>query len=160
MTSRDPEERPTALEVATRARSLDAGPGEPEVTALSVDRAGVGDASVPPRPPLPPTPGAPSPESAPAATLILPTERVADVSTGGGIVAEGGEADLERADARPRRRVILVVGALLLVAAIVAIVVALLWNANAPTEPEQPDLPQIGEPIDSHLRDLLDAVTP
>lgn len=164
MTTRDPERRPTALEVAARARALDAAPGEPDITALSVDPRGA-DTSVPPRPPLPAAPtapeGLPSPLS-PSATLIMPTEQLTDASlASSGSVPDSGGSEPERADSRPRRRSVLVAGgAVLLVAVIAAIIVGLVWNANAPADPVQPDLPQIGEPIDTHLRDLLDAVTP
>lgn len=157
MTSREPEGRPTALEVATRARSLDAAPVEPEVTALSVDPRGA-DASVPPRPPLPAAPGAPPSPISSTATLIMPTD--ASVATSGATPGRGG-SEPERAAPRLRRRgVMSAAGALLVLAVIAAIIVGLLWNANAPTDPVQPELPQIGEPIDTHLRDLLDAVTP
>lgn len=167
MTSREPEGRPTALEVATRARSLDAAPGVPDVTALSVDPRGV-DSSVPPRPPLPSAPYAPAmPKGihsslSPSATLILPTEQATDATfVTSGSAPEGGGSESELAHSRPRRRgVLLAVGAVLLVAVIAAIIVGLLSNANAPSESVQPELPQIGEPIDTHLRDLLDAVTP
>ena len=92
----------------------------------------------------------------------MPTEQLTDASlASSGSVPDSGGSAPERADSRPRRRSVLVAGgAVLLVAVIAAIIVGLVWNANAPAEPVQPDLPQIGEPIDTHLRDLLDAVTP
>ena len=61
--------------------------------------------------------------------------------------------------ARRRRTVTVWVGAS--VALVVAIVLGIaVWTSNPPTDADQPDLPQVGEPLDAHLQDLLEAVTP
>ncbi len=159
MTARDPEQRPTALEVATRARLLDVEPSDPGVTALAVDVVSekeAGEASVA---------SASSISSvgsvSPAPTLMLPTEALTDVSPAPhepAPIGTGGDAGRTSSPARSRRARL---GLLALVALLVAGVLAVvLWNANLPSGPAQPDLPQVGEPLDTHLQDLLDEVTP
>ncbi len=156
MTARDPEQRPTALEVATRARSLDTAPSDPAVTALAVDEGGGGDAaeaSVAPASSMDLVP--------PAPTAMLPTEALTDVSAPPhepAPVDTRGNAGRNSSPARSRR---VRLGLLALVALLVAgVLAAVLWTANLPSEPAQPDLPQVGEPLDTHLQDLLDEVTP
>ena len=162
MTARDPEQRPTALEVASRARSLDVAPSDPAVTALAVDTGGGADggaASVASVAPVSSVSmrGAVSP----APTLMLPTEPLTDVSTAPHEAAPTGtRAEARKPTSRTRSRRVrlwLMVLVALLVAGVLAVV---LWNANLPSEPAQPDLPQVGEPLDTHLQDLLDEVTP
>lgn len=156
MTARDPEQRPTALEVATRARLLDVEPSDPAVTALAGDPGGGADggaASVAPVSSVSMR-GAVSP----APTLMLPTEPLTDVSTAPHEAAPlGTRAEAGQASSPTRVRLWLLVLVALVVAGVLAVA---LWNANLPSEPAQPDLPQVGEPLDTHLQDLLDEVTP
>lgn len=156
MTARDPEQRPTALDVATRARLLDVAPSDPAVTAFAVDPGDAADGGAASVAPVS-SKGAVSP----APTLMLPTEALTDVPPVPlevaplGTRAEAGQAS---SPTRSRRvRLWLMVLVALLVAGVLAVV---LWNANLPSEPAQPDLPQVGEPLDTHLQDLLDEVTP
>lgn len=149
MTARDPDLRPTALEVAARARSLESvaggsqAPVEASVTAFSG---------------IPESEGAREStrnELAPAPTLILPTEPSADASAAS-VESVTAQDDVSRP--RPRRVwLVAVVLVALLVAGVLAVVI---WNANQPAESERPDLPQVGEPLDTHLQNLLDEVTP
>lgn len=159
MTARDPERRPTALEVATRARSLDTPPSDPAVTEFVVgpgaasDDAGGAAASVATVAEMDAVP--------PAPTLMLPTEALSDTPTAPHEPASvGGDVDARQtsplARSRRLRFGLLGLGALL-AAAVLAVVV---WTANLPSEPTQPDLPELGEPLDTHLQDLLDEVTP
>ena len=51
--------------------------------------------------------------------------------------------------------------ALTSVALVVAVVLGIsIWTSTLPTDAEQPDLPQTGEPLDTRLQELLEAVTP
>jgi hypothetical protein len=46
-------------------------------------------------------------------------------------------------------------------AVVAAVVVAVVvWTGAASTPPAPPELPQVQEPLDSHLQQLLDEVTP
>ncbi|WP_100814162.1 serine/threonine-protein kinase [Microbacterium lacus] len=153
MTARDPEQRPTALEVASRARSLDVAPSDPAVTALAVDTGGGADGGAASVAPVS-SKGAVSP----APTLMLPTEALTDVPPVPPEVAPlGTRAEAGQASSPTRVRLWLLVLVALVVAGVLAVA---LWNANLPSEPAQPDLPQVGEPLDTHLQDLLDEVTP
>jgi serine/threonine protein kinase len=159
MTARDPEARPTAIEVAARARSLDGAPAAPVASVDPADPvvtafAGVSDDAF--------VPGPLSRDAvAPTPTLILPAELPSHVPTAPHTAAPNvsGEAAEVRASRRGPRGVRVVVAAFvaLLAAGVLAVVV---WTANQPAEVQQPDLPQVGEPLDTHLRELLDEVTP
>lgn len=151
MTARDPDQRPTALQVAARARSLDSAPADPAVTAY-VGSAGVTSA----RPTIQDAP-------TPAPTLILSADASTDVPTvptaphATAAVSDGAaEGDRSRARSRLVRRGVVAL-TVLLIAGIIAVVV---WTATQPPEPQQPDLPTVGEPLDTHLGELLDEVTP
>lgn len=149
MTTLDPEQRPTALEVAARVRMVGSAADDaattaaaPALTAIesrtsdrrAAQSLGADDSSA--------TKVLPA-----AATAVTQTETQATGATGGPSVA------------RRRRTVTIWVGAA--VALAVAIVLGILvWTSNPPTDADQPDLPQIGEPLDTHLQDLLEAVTP
>ena len=58
-----------------------------------------------------------------------------------------------------RRRLAIIVGAIAV--AVVAVVVAVVvWAGAASTPPPQPELPQLEEPLGTHLQELMDEVTP
>ena len=159
MTARDPELRPTALEVAMRSRALEAAASEPDVTVLGpthgdarAEVAERGASYATETRPFPMTPsGATSggtPGTTPSATA--PTIATAPLAAPGDFGADDGRRPV-------RRRIFLTAGALAL--AVIAAIV--LWTLNpAPEQPAPPDLPQVGEPLDSHLGDLLETVTP
>ena len=154
MTSIDPGDRPTALDVATRGRALDAGDAEPDETGMMTAEAAVAGSVVSREtvdatrvlPPLPPPPTAPT-------TVIR--------DPGSAEPAEAAKDRPARATAKPgarRRLTAIIAGAALAVAAIVVAVIV--WNgiASAPAAP--PDLPQVEEPLGTHLQDLMDEVSP
>ena len=94
-------------------------------------------------PPLPPPPTAP--------TMVI-----RDTAP-----AEDAKDQPARTPAKPgarRRLTAIIAGAALAVAAVVVAVIV--WNgiASAPAAP--PDLPQVEEPLGTHLHDLMDEVSP
>jgi hypothetical protein len=73
-------------------------------------------------------------------------------------VASGSAARGSTANSRRRGILILIaIGAALVLAA--AIVIGITLTVNGAADPA-PSLPQVGEPLDSHLQDLLDEVSP
>ncbi|HWI30505.1 MAG TPA: protein kinase [Microbacterium sp.] len=152
MTALDPDDRPSALEVASRGQAIDESLPEPEVTRLHETTRDAGAAPV---------------ESVDPKTRLLPhhteeTSVLVDASPSPDIVHRADEtrADEPRAGRPPtKHRRWWVIGAALVV--IAAVVVALtLWNAAANEPPAPPTLPQVDEPLNTHLDDLLEQVTP
>ena len=149
MTTLDPEQRPTALEVAARVRMVGSAADDaattvaaPALTAIE-SRTGDGRAAQ----------SLSADDS--SATKVLP----AATATATRAETQAAGATSGASVARRRRTVTIWVGAS--VALAVAIVLGILvWTSNPPTDADQPDLPQIGEPLDTHLQDLLEAVTP
>jgi serine/threonine protein kinase len=149
MTSLDPEERPSALDVAARGRELEyddvpADMTSPVVTADTVRRNAWTDGFAR---------SGPSPHLT-AATALLP--RAADPAP-----------PVEQSEAAPsaprgpwrhgRVWAALAAAAAVVAAATVSVVV---WAGAPATSPEPPQLPQLQEPLDAHLQQLLDEVTP
>jgi len=144
MTARDPEQRPTALDVVVRAAGV-AAPQFSDVTgAMTLTSETIapavrheGDA------PTAVLADAGATEVMPSADeTALPTEP-ADIS--GGTVFHRWN----------RWQVIITVAALLVVAVIVAVLVSTLGASS--TQPE-PTLAPVGDPLGTHLQQLLDAV--
>jgi serine/threonine protein kinase len=160
MTAIDPADRPTALEVSVRGRVLDSEAVDPEPTrAVSADADPVRTMAAAPGPP----------ES--GAADADPTDRtkvLAAASTDATLVLRA--ADAPPVPASPRsseatpaksasRRLGAIVGAIVLAAA--AIVVAIVvWGGTASSPTPPPDLPQVEEPLGTHLQELMDEVSP
>ena len=142
MTAREPAERPTALEVATRGRALDAGSTDPDVTGLATA-----------------SPQAPSTSATrllPASSGTAPTTILAGATPD----PPASQASDPTSDALPRRRrlgAIVATSVLLLAGVVLAIV---LWGGTADAPPAPPELPQLEEPLGTHLRELMDEVSP
>ncbi|WP_314508423.1 serine/threonine-protein kinase [uncultured Microbacterium sp.] len=154
MTAINPADRPTALEVSVRGRVLDSSADEAELTQAMTAGADSG-LVVPPKPPPP----------AAADLLAEPTKVLAPASADATLVlgsreAGGPASPAERLTVSPaRRRWAVIAGgiALVLAAVVVAVVV---WNGSGSTPTAPPDLPQVEEPLGTHLQDLMDEVTP
>jgi hypothetical protein len=154
MTAREPADRPTALEVALAARSIeldDRGPA----TAGPADSALLGRGLRPAeatavlpvvRPPSVEATPAPAPSPAPGRAR----GRTSPQASGG---ADGSDAPASRAASRRRTATVVVVALLLVVAA------ALLVRLVAPGADAPPTLPEVEEPLGTHLDDLLQSVT-
>lgn len=147
MTASAPEDRPNALEVALAAADLrDARTATGETTAILEAETTAATEVLDPAPGgsipvLPAHPGPPPP-----------------IPGVGESVASGSAARGSTANSRRRGIVILIaIGAALVLAA--AIVIGMTLTVNGAADPA-PSLPQVGEPLDSHLRDLLDEVSP
>jgi len=155
MTAIDPADRPTALEVSVRGRVLDSGADEAELTEAMTAGAGSG-LVVPPKPP---------PPAAAADLLAPPTKVLAPASADATLVLGSREADgpaspAERPTVSPaRRRWAVIAGGIALVLAAVVVAV-FVWNGSGSTPTAPPDLPQVEEPLGTHLQDLMDEVTP
>lgn len=161
MTSLDPADRPTALEVASRGRQLDAEDEAPDVTGLFSEATGDADdgatavgAAVAPQGTGRPT----------AATALLPPVDESLPARAAEPAVEPGDRSSSRnalrrtaASRRGRLWTLLGVGVAVIAALTVAAVV---WLGAASTPPAPPELPQLEEPLDSHLQELLDEVTP
>jgi serine/threonine protein kinase len=166
MTAIDPADRPTALEVSVRGRVLDSGDTDAELTQAFVADAGHA-VVVPPKPPLPTSDPAPEP------TKVLAHDSTdASGATGAGHTTDAttvlpspapdvpaSTRDDHAVTTRPRRRLAIIVGGIALALAAV-VVAALVWAGAASTPAPQPELPQMEEPLGTHLQDLLDEVTP
>ena len=173
MTTTDPDQRPTAIGVAARLRLAGTAPdGDPGTTAaalpVTADESNVGGApfargfagdgttatkvlATEPTGPMEPTgPVEPTGPTHPAIP-VHPAAR-----------AEGLRSRTDRgSDAAARRRWTPMTWALTSVALVVAVVLGIsIWTSTLPTDAEQPDLPQTGEPLDTRLQELLEAVTP
>jgi len=181
MTSIDPHDRPTALDVAMRGRELDAG-AEPDPTGLlpagatsavdadaSAEAAAVTSETADVTRVLPEL-GAPPPlparaPTAPTTVIAGPTSgATSDVAPARDAAAPPARRD--RADrgatkspARRRLPAILAAAAAAVAALVVAIVV---WTgvANNNTPAPAPELPAVEEPLGTHLDDLMDEVSP
>ncbi|MCR2763907.1 serine/threonine protein kinase [Microbacterium sp. zg.B48] len=163
MTALDPTARPTALEVATRGRALDAATGEPDITALD---AGTGEpditalvAASPAEPAavgllrtrvLVPQPSASPPLGQTAPTTALPGSHSARERI--------GSDDQSGAPSPVRRRLPLLISVSTILVA--AVVLALfLWSGVLDAPAPAPDLPRLEEPLGTHLRDLMNEVS-
>jgi hypothetical protein len=158
MTAIEPQERPTALEVSARGQDLDVGVAGPATTGLvspnetdshtaarpAGDRTKV-LASPPPIPPLPQS------VSSTAPTALLGGAGMSAPSTG----AAPRAAD--RPSHRRRWAILLAAAGVVLVALVVSV---MLWNGLADAPPPTPELPQLEEPLGTHLRELLEEVSP
>ncbi len=158
MTAIEPRERPPALEVSARGRELDVGVAEPATTGLvspsetdsrtaersAEDRTKV-LAAPPPMPPLPQS------ESSTAPTALL---------AGAGTTAPTTDAaprDPDRPSRRRRWAILLAAAGVVLVALVISVT---LWSGLASAPPPAPELPQLEEPLGTHLRELLEEVSP
>jgi serine/threonine protein kinase len=162
MTSIDPADRPTALEVSVRGRVLDSEAVDPEPTrAVAADADPVRTMAVVPSPPEPGAADADPTErtkvlaAAPTdATLVLGATDAPPVSAS----PRSSEATPAKSASR-RRRLVAIVGAIVLAAT--AIVVAIVvWGGAGSSPTPVPDLPQVEEPLGTHLRELMDEVSP
>jgi serine/threonine protein kinase len=159
MTAIDPHDRPTALEVSQRGRALDLDSADPGTTGLlspgpartAAPEPPAADATklLPAPPPVPPLPpGVPvAPATAPTALLAGPVPAPTDSGPPG--------------RGRPRNRrvwaIVLAIAATLLVAVVAGLT---LWSGMAAAPAPLPELPQLEEPLGTHLRDLLEEVSP
>jgi serine/threonine protein kinase len=139
MTRIEPQGRPTADDVATAARRIAANPDAAPVTGTTL-----------PLPVLPPMPDLTHTVVAPAPSPA-PTGAAADLSDAGVTVP-----------AEPRRRarrVALIAGIVALLIAAVAIAVPLISSGGAASEPS-PTFPTLPDPINTHIDELWNEVTP
>jgi tRNA A-37 threonylcarbamoyl transferase component Bud32 len=186
MTATDPAARPTALEVAVAARDL--GPLPDQATdpvtatmAMSAGSASTTDAATPATAmtaaPTATTErfdaGAPTATTerfdtqGPAVdpTLVLPTRSRADEGLSATTVLDNSPRSTRRVDERARRaaaerrsrtiRVWVLLGVILLVAA-----AALVWFLVSSAQPAVPALPELPDPLSTHLDELMREVTP
>jgi hypothetical protein len=77
-------------------------------------------------------------------------------------MAEASPRASDNLSAKPaprRRRLGVIVGAIVL--ALAAVVVAVVvWGGVTSSTPISPELPQVDEPLNTHLQDLMDEVSP
>lgn len=158
MTARDPEARPTALEVARAARELDSAvveSADPDATVAS-PIAGRGAA----RRAQPPAQIAD--ETAATKVFGVETGAASPMSTAIPPPPSAPVSDqADQPDSRTRRRWVMP-GVIGFVALIVAVAVAAsVWTSLSSGEaPESPTLPAVEEPLNSDLQELLETVTP
>lgn len=160
MTAREPEQRPTALDVVLAAARLDAPGQDPAtevtgtlLTAPTQALAGSGAQDGTGTAPTQALSAQDTPEALPTApTRILPEAAapIADPETDSGPIVTG--------PLRIRRRLaIIAVVAVIVIAVIVGV---LIWALSASSPAAQPTLPTLDEPLGTHFQQLLDAVTP
>ena len=163
MTAIDPADRPTALEVSVRGRVLDSEGADPETHPRRRRRCPIRHGTMAATP-APPHPGAADADptdrtkvlaAAPTdATLVLgaPDAHPAAASP------RSSEGTAAKSASRRRRRGA-IVGAIVLAAAAV-IVAIVVWGGTASSPTPPPDLPQVEEPLGTHLQELMDEVSP
>ncbi|WP_291049464.1 serine/threonine-protein kinase [Herbiconiux sp.] len=169
MTARDPGERPSALDVLVAARALDRADPAPDTGAITaVGEMAAEDALSAVTATLIMTqPGATGAETAVlpadtteygAETAVLPAETVGGTATTGEPSRRTGRSAAAAGEPLRRRRVqlIAIVVALIVLATIVGI---LIWALRASSPAPAPQLPQVTEPLGTHLQQLLDSVT-
>ena len=140
MTALDPDARPSAMEVASRARALDAASAEPEPTmAFAVAPA-----------PLAPHPPADEP------TKVWSTDHVSAVP--GGVPSSRRIARRDGAIARRRRRQ-RVAGAVALTATACAIALTV-WFGSAVPAPQPTPLPQLEQTVNTSDEQTVPVVEP
>jgi len=145
MTAREPEQRPTALDVVLAAGALDGGT---EATETALDTALDAEATV--------------------AMTTLPTLVLPDPAASGDSPRRDARdhepvrrsaPDSTRLPRLRRRQVI--AGAIAVAAVlVVAVIVIILIGALGASAPVAPTLPSVDDPLGTHLQQLLDAVTP
>lgn len=135
MTRIEPDGRPSADDVAAAARRIAADPDAAPATRSTM-----------PLPVLPPRPDVPETIAAPAAAPAT---------------AEAGHSLTPEPDRTPRRtgRIVLIAAIVALLIAAVAVAVPLLSSGGSASAPE-PTFPTLPEPIDTHIDDLWNEVTP
>jgi len=151
MTARDPERRPTALDVVAAAGAIRVGTASEQDTvdapapAVHEDRRRSAMTS------------RVGPSPSPTGLMNEPSLRTT-------LELEASPPDSEVADAvrprPPRRWMIAVVTALIAVAIALAVVLGASLARDTGGAPELPALPVLDEPINAHLQDLLQAVSP
>jgi serine/threonine protein kinase len=150
MTSIDPADRPTALEVSVRGRVLDSEGADPEPTravAAAPSHPGAADTD--------PTDRTKVLVAAPTdATLVLGATDAPPAPA-----PPRSSAGRSATSASRRRRWGAIVGAIVLAAAAV-IVAIVVWGGTASSPTSPPDLPQVEEPLGTHLQELMDEVSP
>ena len=161
MTSRDPLQRPTALEVARLGRELDSGGGA-EATELLADPGQGSGSDQPTRvldatTDLPPTAVLPTEAAAPssAATTVLLHPR--DETGTAAVPPSDGTPETPTTPSKRRRRAI--IGAIVAGAALLILVIVV-WIATMSAPSTPPTLAEVEEPLASHLQLLLEQVTP
>jgi serine/threonine protein kinase len=159
MTAIEPQDRPTALEVSARGRELDVGVADPATTGLvspgetdsltaerpAEDRTKV-LASPPPIPPLPRS-----------VSSTAPTALLGDGAGTAGASTDAAPRVADRPSHRRRWAILLAAAGVVLVALVVSVT---LWSGLASAPPAAPELPQLEEPLGTHLRELLEEVSP
>lgn len=151
MTARDPEHRPSALEVVAAASHLNDSTANdvtestgalPTAATTLLGESVTSAMSAPTRHPL---------DSAPTQPTAPPEEHTVSIDT------TARSEPRNRHNAR-RRQVIFVVVALVVVAILVGLLV---WTLTASSTPaDLPLLPSMGDPLDAHMQKLLETVTP
>ena len=154
MTAREPEQRPSALEVVVAASRLNDNTADDATEATEAWPTaatmvlGEGESVTP---------------TVPADTTYefdnAPTQRMTplEAHTSPGVVTTANSEPRDRQDVR-RQRLIIAVAALVVVAILIGL---LAWalGASSPSA-ELPALPALGDPLDAHMQNLLEAVTP
>jgi serine/threonine protein kinase len=169
MTQRQPEARPTALDVVLRAQALLAG----EVEAAPTEADGLSTTPVPAAPPVraaAPAPELPTTGEQEAATRVLPVgeqpddrfeERFDDLvdqppaAEATSVLPAPGRGGVV---AHLRERPALALGLAALAAVLVAVVLLAALMPGAPSPAAAPALPTTGEPLHTHLQQLLESV--
>lgn len=141
MTAIDPAQRPTALEVSERGRALDSEEPEPETTRAIASEptatkvlAAPADIAIGPPPPLPDEP-----------TRLLPHAP----ATSPAVAAPA-----------TRRRWAVIIGAVVIALVLVGVVVGTSLAIGQASPTPAPTLPALEEPLNTHLQDLMDEVSP
>lgn len=151
MTAIDPTDRPTALEVSVRGRALDVVGDEPGTTGLMVPAAVDATKLLPPLPAAPP----PLPQRVPSTVSTAPTALL----PGSSVASESKDTAPGKTDERSRRRWVIALTAAAV--AVVGLVISLtLWGGLASAPAPEPELPQLEEPLGTHLQELLEEVSP
>jgi serine/threonine protein kinase len=161
MTAIDPADRPTALEVSVRGRALDSQDVDPEPTR--VDAADADPARAIAAAPALPDPGATDADPTDR-TKVIPADPTDVTLVLGAADAHPVAASPRSSGGEPtksashRRRLGVIVGAIVLAVAAIIVAIVVWGGANSSPAPP-PDLPQVEEPLGTHLQELMDEVS-
>ncbi len=162
MTAIDPADRPTALEVSVRGRALDSQDVDPEATravGADADPARTIAAAL-----ALPHPGA-ADDDRTDRTKVLAADPT-DVTLVLGAADAPVAASPRSSQAEPaksashHRRLGAIVGAIVLAVAAIIVAIVVVWGGANSSPAPPPDLPQVEEPLGTHLQELMDEVSP
>jgi serine/threonine protein kinase len=147
----DPADRPTALEVSVRGRVLDGKEVDADLTRPVRAQRDLAVAPTKVMPPIPPMPAS-SPSST-GATMVLASPEPAAY---GGAPHRGADAP---ATAAGRRRRLAMIAGVVAVALAVIVVAVVVWGGAGRSTPTPPALPEVDDPLGTHLQELMDEVS-